>query len=149
MIRAKAALAALLTLLTLSAILAPVQAQAVAVPQAAAIAAVPEVATTALYPYVAPITCENYTACVLDYYGGTSAPNDGYWMAKRRVNGTIWVRLTSVPGMNNQSVANISCTTEDMCVQDYYDCNIWVQGCYWMAKNAGNVWVRETLMYGS
>ena len=99
---------------------------------------------------VAPITCESYTACSVVFYGGTSAPNDGYWMA-RRYGGGPWVRLTSVPGANNQSVAPIYCLVEDDCTQDYYPCNIYIGGCYWMAKfnaNPGAGWYRETLVNG-
>lgn len=138
MTRAKAALAALLSLIVFATILGTAPAAAAPIQQAA-----PQVATTVLYPYIAPITCESEIACVLDYYPGTSAPNDGYWMAKRAPNGPIWVRLTAVPGMNNQSVAAISCTTEDMCVQSYYS-EPFSASNYWMAKNAGNKWVRET-----
>jgi len=110
---------------------------------------VPAAAQSTLAYHVPPITCETETACVIDYYAGTSAPNDGYWMAKRRVGGTIWIRLTSVPGMDNWSAAPITCTQEDSCVQDYYPGNIWISGDYWMARQAdGTTWVRETLVNG-
>lgn len=94
--------------------------------------------------HVPPITCETSTACVLDFYGGTTAPNDGYWMAKRAVNGTKWVRLTSVPGMDNTYVAPITCTQEDSCVQAYYNPDH-----YLMARQMdGTKWVRESLIPG-
>lgn len=97
--------------------------------------------------HVPPITCEDETACVLDFNGNGAL--QGYWMA-RRANGTKWVRLTMVAGYDNTYVAPITCATEDSCVQDYY----WPPGLglgrYWMARqDSGTTWVRETLVPGT
>lgn len=98
------------------------------------------------YPYVGAITCESSTACVVQY--NVNSIGNGYYMA-RRSNGTTWVRLTMVSGWSNAYVAPITCAYSWSCVIDYYDCNIWVDGCYWMAKNASEKWVRLTLVNGS
>lgn len=83
------------------------------------------------------VECVAHWACPIIRYA-----NDGYWMTKLYYKDT-WVRLTKVPGWNNDHVAPITCETKAICEIEYYPPGRTVPAGYYMAKR-DNIWVRLT-----